>query len=125
MEQKQANTGALSFRRLIGTSIAAKLLIDTQTQIFSPFLPIIAAGLGVDVVTMGRLLGLRNAVGMLAPFFGTLADRRGYRLVIRLGLLFTALGVFLIGSSQQLWQATLPVSPGTPGLFMRLQVTRP
>lgn len=110
MEQKQANTGALSFRRLIGTSIAAKLLIDTQTQIFSPFLPIIAAGLGVDVVTMGRLLGLRNAVGMLAPFFGTLADRRGYRLVIRLGLLFTALGVFLIGSSQQLWQATLGIA---------------
>ena len=106
-DRVESATNDISFLRLISTSIAAKLLVDTNTQIFSPFLPIIAAGLGIDVVTMGRLLGLRSAVGLLSPFFGTLADRRGYRLVIRMGLLLTALGMFLIASSQQLWMAAV------------------
>lgn len=106
-EQTQPIQGELSFRRLISTGVAAKLLVDTQTQIFSPFLPMIAAGLGIDVITLGRLLGLRNAVGIVSPLFGTLADRRGYRLIIQLGLLLTAGGVFLIGSSQSLWMAAL------------------
>ena len=102
-EQVQSDGRDISFLRLISTSIVAKLLVDINTQIFSPFLPIIAAGLGIDVITMGRLLGLRSAVGLLSPFFGTLADRRGYRLVIRMGLLLTALGMFLVASSYQLW----------------------
>jgi predicted MFS family arabinose efflux permease len=106
-QQIKSTTGDVSFLRLISTSIVAKLLIDTNTQIFSPFLPIIAAGLGIDVITMGRLLGLRSVVGLLSPFFGTLADRRGYRLVIRLGLLLTALGMLLIASSQQIWMVAL------------------
>ncbi|CAN5747879.1 MFS transporter [soil metagenome] len=106
-ERVESTASEISFRRLISISIVAKLLVDTNTQIFNPFLHIIATGLGIDVVTLGRLLSLRSAVGILAPFFGTLADRRGYRVVIRLGLLLTAAGMFLIGSSQQLWMATL------------------
>ncbi len=72
-EQVQPSGGEVSFARLIGTSIATKLLVDSTTQIFNPFLHIIATGLGTDVVTLGRLLGLRSAVGMLAPFFGALS----------------------------------------------------
>jgi predicted MFS family arabinose efflux permease len=106
-EQVQPNASDISFLRLISTSIFAKLLVDTNTQIFNPFLHIIATGLGVDVVTLGRLLSLRSAVGIAAPLFGTLADRRGYRLVMRLGLLLSAAGMFLIGSSHQLWMAAL------------------
>ncbi len=106
-ERVESTTGEISFLRLIGISSLAKLLVDTNTQIFNPFLHIIATGLGIDVVTLGRLLSLRSAVGILAPFFGTLADRRGYRLVLRLGLLLTAAGVLLIGSSQQLWMVAL------------------
>ncbi len=106
-ERVESTANDISFLRLIGISSLAKLLVDTNTQIFSPFLPIIATGLGIDVVTLGRLLSLRSAVGILAPFFGTLADRRGYRLVLRLGLWLTAAGMFLIGSSHQLWMVAL------------------
>jgi len=106
-EQVQPSGDDVSFARLIGTSIATKLLVDSTTQIFNPFLHIIATGLGTDVVTLGRLLGLRSAVGMLAPFFGALADRRGYRLVIRMGLLLNAAGMLLVGISTNLWMTTL------------------
>lgn len=95
----------VSYNRLIGTSIAAKMLVDTAVQIFNPFLGIIAAGIGVDVVTMGRLLSLRSLMGLFAPLFGAVADCRGYRLIIRIGLLITALSLFAFGLSSSIWLA--------------------
>ena len=53
-------TQRLTFRRLVGTGIGTKLLNDTSVQIFNPFLPVIASGLGVSVVTLGRLVGLQR-----------------------------------------------------------------
>ncbi len=90
----------ITFRRLIGTSISAKLLIDIGQQIFNPFLPVIAAGLGLDVVALGRLVGLRSLMGIFAPVSGELADRTSYRLVIRLALLVNAAGFLLVGLSR-------------------------
>jgi MFS family permease len=84
-------------------------LVDIGTQMFNPFLPIFAAGLNTDVVTMGRLVGLRSAVGLLSPLFGSLADRVGYRRVMSVALLVNAVGMAVIGSSQSLWQATVGI----------------
>jgi predicted MFS family arabinose efflux permease len=93
----------ITFRRLIGTGISAKLLVDIGQQIFNPFLPVIAAGLGLDVVTLGRLVGLRSLMGIFAPLAGAAADRTSYRLVIRIALLLSAAGFLLIGFSQNMW----------------------
>ena len=94
------NQGPIS--RLIGLSIAARLIFDTGVQIFNPFLPIIAAGLQTDVVTLGRMVSLRSAMGLLAPLFGAWADRHGFRTIMRIGLLCGALGALLIGLSLNL-----------------------
>jgi MFS family permease len=106
-EQPVAQQDEISFQRLIGTSIVAKLLVDTGTQIFSPFLSIIAPGLGTNVVTIGRLLGLRSAMGLFAPYFGVYADRHGYRRTIRLGLLLNVIGMFVIGASTNVFLAAV------------------
>ena len=82
MQSVQTKT-ELSFARLIGVSMTGKLLVDIGAQIFNPFLPVIAAGLGMSVVELGRLVGLRSAMGVFAPVSGALADRHGYRPVIR------------------------------------------
>lgn len=97
----------LTFRRLIGTGISAKLLVDTGQQIFNPFLPVIAGGLGVDVITLGRLVGLRSLMGIFSPFFGVAADRTSYRLVIRVALLLNAAGFLLLGLSQAMWMSVV------------------
>lgn len=89
----------LSFARLMTTSISARLLVDIGVQMFNPFLPIFAAGLNTDVAVMGRLVSLRSAMGLLAPLFGALADRRGYRVVLRGALLSGAIGMWIIGAS--------------------------
>lgn len=100
-------TRPISFARLIGTSAAAKLLIDIGQQIFNPFLPIIAAGLGIDVITLGRLVGLRSLMGIFAPLAGAAADRTSYRLVIRVALLTTAAGFLLLAVSEALWMTVV------------------
>ena len=77
----------ISVGRLLGIGLATRLLIDTGVQIFFPFLPIFAQGMGLSTVIMGRLMSLRSVMGLLSPFFGTMADQRGYRFTMRLTLL--------------------------------------
>lgn len=89
-------------RQLLSASIATRLVVDTSAQIFNPFLAIFSAGTGVSLVTLGQLLSLRTGVGILAPLAGSMADRFGYRLVMRIGLLLAALGMLLIGLSNGL-----------------------
>ncbi|MGB0385140.1 MAG: MFS transporter [Ardenticatenaceae bacterium] len=93
--------------RLIGMALGVRLLVDTSTQLFSPFLAIMAAGLGVDVIVMGALVSLRSAMGLASPFFGGLADRWGYRYVMRMTLLMKAIGLLIVGASSTLWLAAV------------------
>lgn len=99
----------LSFRRLIGTSMAAKLAVDTGSQIFNPFLPLIASGLGLSVVELGRLIGLRNVMGIFSPLSGALSDRFGYRLIIRVSLLLIAAGCLLLAASSAPWMVAVAI----------------
>lgn len=92
----------IAFPRLMAVSISTRLFIDTTVQIFSPFLAIFAQGLGVSVVTMGQLLSLRSIVGLVTPLIGTLADRYGYRRMMRLMILTIVGGLLLLGGSQRL-----------------------
>lgn len=84
--------------QLLAASIATRLATDTTYQLFNSFLVTIAAGLGLDVLTLGRLVSLRSLMGLSAPLFGSAADRFGYRRVMRIGLLLAAAGMFAIGS---------------------------
>jgi predicted MFS family arabinose efflux permease len=91
-----------SVRRLLGSSLVMRLLVDTSVQLFYPFLPLFAAGLGITAVSMGRLIGVRTLVGLSAPVWGALADKRGYRVVMNGGLLAVVAGLVLLGISPPL-----------------------
>lgn len=95
----------ISVPRLLGIGLATRLVIDTGVQIFFPFMPVIARGMGLSTVVMGRLITLRSLMGLFAPLFGTMADRRGYRFTMRLSLLVVALGFFMVGLSRTIWLA--------------------
>ncbi len=83
--------------RLILMSMGAKLIVDTSVQVFNPYLATIADGLGLSIVTLGQLVALRSAVGLVVPVIGAQADRFGYRPVIRICLGLSAAGLLLIG----------------------------
>ena len=96
--------GRLSrFRHILAVCIATRLAVDTTTQLFNPFLQTIALGLSLDIVVLGRLVSLRSVTGLTAPLLGSAADRYGYRRIMRLSLLLSAAGMFLIGSGAGLW----------------------
>lgn len=113
-----------STARLIGVGLSTRLLVDTAKQMFGPFLSIFAVGMGMDIVALGRLLGLRNAVGVTAPVFGALADRIGYRPILQAELIISGAGMLLIGAGTSPWVLTLGmliVGVGTAAFVPSLQ----
>jgi len=114
----QDNSDSLqSVNRLIGIGLITRLLTDTGVQIFFPFLPTIAAGLNISTIAMGRLVSLRSSTGLLSPFFGTIADRQGYRFMMRLGLLTAAVGYGIIAFSTSLGMAAIGMFLAGIGTF--------
>lgn len=90
-------------RPLLTVGLLTRVLTDTGTQMFFPFLPIFAAGLGITAVALGGLVSLRSLMGLFAPLSAPLVTARGYRFVLRLGLLAAGLGYLLIGLSTSVW----------------------
>ena len=99
----EARGGFSHFRHLLAACIATRLVVDTSIQLFFSFLQVIALGMGLNVVVLGRMLSLRSAVGLSAPLFGSAADRYGYLRVMRLALVLCAAGTFLLGSGGGFW----------------------
>ena len=110
----KASRGFSHFRHVLAACIATRLVVDTSIQLFFSFLQTIALGMALDVVVLGRLLSLRSVVGLSAPLFGSAADRYGYLRVMRLALVLSAAGTFLLGSGAGLWSvaAGMVVSGG-------------
>lgn len=103
--------------RLILIGLLTRLITDTAVQFFFPFLPVIAEGLRTSSVTAGRLVSLRSAMGLLSPAFGHLANQRGYRAIMRLGLLMAAGGYLIVGLSSTIWQAAVGMVLAGLGTF--------
>ncbi len=114
--QQETNIDS-SVNQLIRIGILTRLLVDTGVQFFFPFLPIVAQGLNVNTIVIGRLVSLRSATGLLSPMFGELADRKGYRLTMRLGLLLGSIGYAIVGFSQQIWTAAIGMFLAGVGTF--------
>ncbi len=89
----------ISTRRLIILGVLTRFFTDTGVQLFFPFLPIIAKGMSITPEILGRLVSVRSAMGLFSPLFGILMDRTSYRLVMRMGLMLAAAGLFVVGSS--------------------------
>lgn len=66
-----------------------------------PYLNVFAVGLGVDVKSLSLGITIRSGVGILGPFLGILADKRGRKFGMLLGLLLfvVGIGLFLVWST--------------------------
>ncbi len=95
--------GFSEFHRILAACVATRIVVDTSIQLFFSFLQVIALGMGLNVVVLGRMLSLRSAVGLSAPLFGNTADRYGYLRVMRVALVLAAAGTFLLGSGGGFW----------------------
>ena len=56
--------GFSQFHRILAACVATRIVVDTSIQLFFSFLQVIALGMGLNVIVLGRLLSLRSAVGL-------------------------------------------------------------
>lgn len=80
-----------------------RTILNTAHRMVYPFLPIFARGLGVDISTMSLLMTGRSLLGATSPLFAHIADRRGRKFGMSLGILIFTLGVGLVAIHPTLW----------------------
>ena len=91
----------------VGLFTLIRVGLNSAYRMVYPFLTVFARGLGVDVETFSLVLTGRSLLGLAAPFLAPLADRRGRKVSMLLGLglytlgagavaLFPSLGTFVL-----------------------------
>jgi DHA1 family inner membrane transport protein len=75
-----------------------RLVVNTSSRMVYPFLAVFARGLGVDLAQISRVMTARSFTAALTPILAPLAERRGRKLGMLLGIgvfIIANLGVFL------------------------------
>ncbi len=76
----------------VGLFALIRIALNSAYRMVYPFLALFARGLGVDVETFSLVLTGRSLLGLLSPLAAPLADRRGRKVSMLLGLGFYTLG---------------------------------
>lgn len=90
----------LRYQLLLFTII--RTVFNTMHRMVYPFLGVFSRGLGVDITSLSLALTARSIIGMFGPFVATVADRRGRKFGMLLGL-----GIFTAGVSVVVFFPTL------------------
>ena len=93
----------VSLWRLLTVILFSRTVLDTAYRAVYPFLPFIAADLGVSLAEAARIIQARNLIGFLAPVFGPLSDRFGRRVVMLGGAALIALACLALLFVAPLW----------------------
>ncbi|MBU1565191.1 MAG: MFS transporter [Proteobacteria bacterium] len=80
-----------------------RLLLNTGRRFVYPFAPAFSRSLGVPLAAITSILATCQIVSLLGLFSGPLADRYGYRAMMRTGLGMLAVGMLLCGLAPGYW----------------------
>jgi predicted MFS family arabinose efflux permease len=73
-----------------------RTILNTMHRMVYPFLAVFARGLGVDITTLSFVVTARSFIGMFAPVLGAIADQRGRRFGMLLGIFLFGAGMGLV-----------------------------
>jgi predicted MFS family arabinose efflux permease len=99
-DQRSNNQSNPSTQRIaIAISVAgiSRIILNTARRFAYPFAPVLSRSLSVPLTAVTSLIAVNQATSMLGLFFGPLADRFGYRLMMLSGLGMLVLGMFAAG----------------------------
>jgi predicted MFS family arabinose efflux permease len=91
----------LGFQLLI--FMVLRTILNTMHRMVYPFLAVFARGLGVEFTTLSFVVTLRSSIGIFAPLLGTIADQRGRRFGMLLGIFLFIVGMMLVVIAPSLW----------------------
>ncbi len=89
--------------RQIGIAFLSRLLINTSRRFIYPFAPALSRGLEVPLTAFTPIIALNQFTGFLGLISGPLADRRGYRSIMILGLGVLGFGMLAGGCFPSYW----------------------
>ncbi|HEX9011933.1 MAG TPA: MFS transporter [Anaerolineaceae bacterium] len=75
---------------------AARFILHTTSRMIYPFLAVFAAGMGVDLRAVSLAITAHNTAGAFGPFLASIADSRGRKAGILLGMILFLIGPVLI-----------------------------
>ena len=84
-----------------------RTILNTLQRMVYPFLTVFARGLGVEYTTLSFVVTLRSFIGMFAPVLGTIADQRGRRFGMLLGIFLFIVGMTLVAIAPSFWTFSL------------------
>ena len=99
-KESAADTAATSISRLtlgIVVTTLCRLVLNTARRFAYPFAPALSRGLGVPLTAITSLIAVNQATAVLGLFFGPVADRVGYRLMMLSGMTLLVAGMFAGG----------------------------
>lgn len=73
-----------------------RVILNTMHRMIYPFITIFARGLGVELSTLSQIVATRNFVGMFGPAFAPIADKRGRKFAMLLGISFFTVGMLIV-----------------------------
>ena len=71
----------------------SRVVVNTSSRMIYPFLAVFAAGLNVEISKVSLALAASMATSAVAPFIAPIADRRGRKIGMLIGM-----GIFLAGT---------------------------
>jgi len=80
-----------------------RTILNTAHRMVYPFLNTFARGLGVDISTMSLLMTARSLIGVTSPLFAPIADRRGRKFGMLMGVCVFTLGMGLVAIHPAIW----------------------
>ena len=78
----------------IFTATLCRVILNTSRRFAYPFAPVLSRGLDVELTAITSLIAANQATSLLGIFFGPLADRLGYRLMMLTALAVLSIGMF-------------------------------
>lgn len=95
-----------------------RTILNSAHRMVYPFLSAFANGVGVNLQTFSLLMTARSLVGALSPFFAPIADRRGRKFGLLMGISFFILGMGIVAVFPSFWTLALALMFAMIGKFI-------
>ncbi len=93
----KTSTPVTQLPRTIVVTTLCRLVLNTARRFVYPFAPALSRGLSVPLTAITSLIAVNQATSVLGLFFGPVADRLGYRLMMLTGMALLVVGMFAGG----------------------------